>query len=492
MEGGLARFTAKNMFGHKLDDVVAHARANIAEGHPELVPPLVRQLADLPIEVFDSDISRYHDALQQMEVQETSGLRGELQVLQTELADVRQQLVAFGNPFLRLAPDSPKVREKLLTKEAQLAARVDQLSEGLEGTARVHDEALTSITERLKAEGKDGPLARQMRLESRLAEVQRMYRDYLTNYREHPDLRGGFAWQTAVPGMMTPSGLKSEETAHRQAELLKAEKELRQQFPDMNQVFTPTWLGQGIGSATEALYVLRKNVERGIAAPEVEFSDAVLDVESPNSRPLDAAERKEKKGEEEVKETPAQRAERHARIVQRAAERSWDTEIGKRRAAERDAAAGEHDEAGQLVAFATEAVTHPRTGAGISAQREAGVQEVIRLGMFVANAGHRTDDREVVGAGADVRKQLTDGKAGLTVALELPGRRHDVAVLVEHRAVDGDGHGLAGVLDEAGLGVEGIDVGDAAGHVAEDDVFDFGGEVGFGLRQAGEGQGAEA
>jgi hypothetical protein len=85
------------------------------------------------------------------------------------------------------------------------------------------------------------------------------------------------------------------------------------------------------------------------------------------------------------------------------------------------AAAGEHDEAGQLVAFAAEAVTHPRASTRISAEGEAGVHEVIRLRMLVPDAGHRTDDGEVVGAGADVREQFADGKTGLAVAFELPG-----------------------------------------------------------------------
>ena len=77
----------------------------------------------------------------------------------------------------------------------------------------------------------------------------------------------------------------------------------------------------------------------------------------------------------------------------------------------------------------------------------------------------------------------------------------DSAVVVELGALNGDGHGFAGVFFEKGFGVEGIDVGDAAAHVAEDDGAGFGGDalgavdesgLGFLLDEAMQGGEAEA
>jgi hypothetical protein len=77
----------------------------------------------------------------------------------------------------------------------------------------------------------------------------------------------------------------------------------------------------------------------------------------------------------------------------------------------------------------------------------------------------------------------------------------DGAVVVELGALNGDGHGFAGVPFEEGFWVEGIDVGDAAAHVAEDDGAGFGGDVlgavdesglGFLLDEAVQGGEAEA
>jgi hypothetical protein len=105
------------------------------------------------------------------------------------------------------------------------------------------------------------------------------------------------------------------------------------------------------------------------------------------------------------------------------------------------------------------------------------MEEVVPLSVFANLARHRAHDREVIRAAGDVREEVRHLEAGLAVALGLPGAAEDVAVIVEHRLLHRYGHGLAVQAGEGGLGVEGVDVRDAARHVAEDDV------LGLGLRR---------
>ena len=107
-------------------------------------------------------------------------------------------------------------------------------------------------------------------------------------------------------------------------------------------------------------------------------------------------------------------------------------------------------------------------------EREAGMEEVVPLCVFADLAGHRADYREVIGALRDLGEEVRHLDARLAVALGFPWAAHDVAVVVEDRALDRHGHRLAVQLGEGGLGVEGVDVRDAAGHVAEDDVLGLG------------------
>ena len=60
------------------------------------------------------------------------------------------------------------------------------------------------------------------------------------------------------------------------------------------------------------------------------------------------------------------------------------------------------------------------------------------------------------------------------MALGLPGAAHDVAVVVEDRALDRYRHRLTVELGEGDLRIERVHVGDAAGHVAEDDILRLG------------------
>ena len=83
---------------------------------------------------------------------------------------------------------------------------------------------------------------------------------------------------------------------------------------------------------------------------------------------------------------------------------------------------------------------------------------------------HRTDDAEIVGALTDVREQLGDFETALPVPFERERRADKELLFVAD--------GLAMVAGEVGFGVEGIDLGNPAGHVHEDDALGFGGEVG--------------
>ena len=136
-------------------------------------------------------------------------------------------------------------------------------------------------------------------------------------------------------------------------------------------------------------------------------------------------------------------------------------------------AAFEDDVAGQVFVGAAEAVADPGAGAGMSEEGEAGVYGEVPLGVFVDGAGHGADDGEVVGAMAQVGEEAADVEAALAMLLEFEGAGEDFAVVVELGAFDFDGHGLTGFFFEAWFGVEGVNVRDAAGHVAEDDVFGF-------------------
>jgi len=165
------------------------------------------------------------------------------------------------------------------------------------------------------------------------------------------------------------------------------------------------------------------------------------------------------------------------------------------------AAALEDDVGGEVAGFGAEAVAGPGAGAGVSEEGETGVHEEVALGMLAELGGHAADDADFVDDAGDVREKVADGDAGLAVTVEGPVGGLDGAVVVELGALNGNGHGLAGVFFEEGFGVEGIDVGDAAAHVAEDDGAGFGGDalgavdesgLGFLLNEAVQGCQAEA
>ena len=147
-------------------------------------------------------------------------------------------------------------------------------------------------------------------------------------------------------------------------------------------------------------------------------------------------------------------------------------------AAARHHAEAQHHEAGQVSVFAAQAIVtpmHPMLG------RPALLTPVCRNKTpveWMRQVGfHGTDDGQLVGAGGDVREQLADGHAGFAMGLELPGAFQPLAIAAR-RGVLGVGERLAVKVRQLGLGVEGIDMRDAAVHETEDDVLGPRPEVG--------------
>src|SRR5262249_34831345 len=130
----------------------------------------------------------------------------------------------------------------------------------------------------------------------------------------------------------------------------------------------------------------------------------------------------------------------------------------------------EHDEAGQVLVRAAQAVVDPRAearpagvvAAGVQEQYPGRVQRQVRL--------HGADGGQVVGAGGDVREQLADRQAAFAVAIELPGALQPAAVLVGGRVVD-LARWLPIQLGQLRLRVKRVDLRDAAVREAEDDVL---------------------
>jgi hypothetical protein len=69
-------------------------------------------------------------------------------------------------------------------------------------------------------------------------------------------------------------------------------------------------------------------------------------------------------------------------------------------------------------------------------QPAAGVEKVVRSGVFRKVRGHRADDGQIVCALGDVRKQFAYRDAALAVILELPGAAERRAIVVELRWLD--------------------------------------------------------
>src|SRR5262249_50295228 len=140
---------------------------------------------------------------------------------------------------------------------------------------------------------------------------------------------------------------------------------------------------------------------------------------------------------------------------QRSLVRRWEKAAAEQvEPARWDQAALEHDEAGQIVAFAAQAVSNPTAHTRPALKSRAGVHEVVGRGVLGVIRDHRADDRHVVDAGSHVRKQVTDVRAGLAVFAKAEWRTQDFVADVEHSGRRLERKRLAAFLLQTGLGIE--------------------------------------
>jgi hypothetical protein len=146
-------------------------------------------------------------------------------------------------------------------------------------------------------------------------------------------------------------------------------------------------------------------------------------------------------------------------------------------------APADRDELRQVVVERAQAVMHPGAQRWVLAVEHVAAGVELRLGAVVVVGGvHRADDRQVIDALAQAGEPVADLGAALAVLLEADLQRVEAVTLLAVGVVDNDdagqfqlfgvlcvlewrlGDGLAGVLVECGLGVEGFQVADAAVH----------------------------
>ena len=166
--------------------------------------------------------------------------------------------------------------------------------------------------------------------------------------------------------------------------------------------------------------------------------------------------------------------------------------IGRRQKAVRKVfqAAGRHGSgmqqhiAGQILIFAAERIIDPGAETRVSADIASRMHQQIRARMQRKARDHGADNRDVVHAGGDVRKQLADRNPGLPMLREFPRTLHPFAIgfLLGAHLIEA----VKRFSIEVGkfrLRIESIDVRDPAGHVTENDVLYFGSEM---RRRSGE------
>src|SRR5262249_52265872 len=146
-----------------------------------------------------------------------------------------------------------------------------------------------------------------------------------------------------------------------------------------------------------------------------------------------------------------------------------------------DGAAGrvEHDdEARQVFADAAQAIVDPRAEAWAAGEDAARVHLEHGRAMDRRVGGHRVEESDIGHANRQVREQVGDPLAALTILLELPLRTDDAPlVLVAAATVRLHGDRLPIQLIELGLVVERIDLAGAAVHEQEDDALRLATEV---------------
>ena len=139
---------------------------------------------------------------------------------------------------------------------------------------------------------------------------------------------------------------------------------------------------------------------------------------------------------------------------------------------------GEHHERRQVPIHRPQPVADPRSGARSDGLRRTVVRRQRGLVVAIALAVHGVQHAHIVDHRADVRKEITDAQAALTVGFVAPLRADEVAVELAgfvQPATGGDGFAVIG--DQLGLLVEGVDLGNPPGGVDEDDAIGLRGEV---------------
>ena len=143
---------------------------------------------------------------------------------------------------------------------------------------------------------------------------------------------------------------------------------------------------------------------------------------------------------------------------------------------------GQHDEAGQVIAFAAQAVVDPRAHARAAGDGRARVHEGVGRVVIDLLGLHRADDADVVGDAADVGQIIADRLLRLPNLLKVdcgPKQSSFLALQLRDRLAFGErlGHRLAVHFGELRLVVEQFQMRGAAGHAQEDHSLGFLGKM---------------
>src|SRR5579862_7142563 len=152
--------------------------------------------------------------------------------------------------------------------------------------------------------------------------------------------------------------------------------------------------------------------------------------------------------------------------------------IPQRRSDRRRHVWAQDDIAGKILVVGAESVRQPRSERWTAGLRVTGVHHEHR-GLVVRNVGvDRANEADVVGAFADVRKELADFDAALSVLLECERRLQERAGLSLSRHFAA-GQRLAVVFLEHRLVIEAVDLRQAAVHVEKDHALGARGMIEF-------------
>ena len=140
-------------------------------------------------------------------------------------------------------------------------------------------------------------------------------------------------------------------------------------------------------------------------------------------------------------------------------------------------ARAEHHEAGQVLVLRAQAEGQPRAEARPDRLHVARVHHQQRRLVIRVVGVQRAEHADVVDAAGDVREEVGDLDAALAARPRRERRGHELAASCGGPVIDRGRRGLAGVLLQGRLGVEGVDVRRPAVHEQEDHPLRPRGEV---------------